>query len=147
MASRQSREEMTLEFREVARKDLREVWNLLQRISRLPLSGNEFLDVYDAYVKDPSTMGVVAVRNHEVVAFGELAVMSLFRGGRVGALHNIVVKYEREGIGRDLVMELVERAEVAGCYKCVLEAHEDVAPFYRNLGFHSDGPSFAMQLG
>ncbi len=51
-------------------------------------------------------------------------------------------KYQREGIGREMVKYAEQRAKEAGYSKIVMHAMLSVVHFYEKLGYHQEGDIF-----
>lgn len=60
---------------------------------------------------------------HENSSVGHIEDVSVYPG------------YHGHGVGALLVNHLLEVCRVAGCYKAILDCHEDTAGFYEKLGF------------
>ena len=58
-------------------------------------------------------------------------------GKCVGHIEDVVInkKFQKLKFGSKLISKLIQRAHEEGCYKTVLDCLDDVAPFYKNLGF------------
>jgi glucosamine-phosphate N-acetyltransferase len=82
---------------------------------------------------------VIAVENGKVVGTASLLVERKFlhKGGRAGHIEDVAVhpNYQRRGIGKALVMHLVEEARKRGCYKVILDCKDELAVFYEKCGF------------
>lgn len=78
-----------------------------------------------------------------VVATGTLLIEEKFihQLGKVAHLEDIVVNpdYQGQGLGKRIIMHLVQRSREVNCYKVILDCLEDVAPFYRKCGFKVNG--------
>jgi len=74
---------------------------------------------------------------------------SLLSKGTVGHIDDLVVRptSRKQGIGRKLVEECLQRADTAGCYKVILQCKEGLENYYANNGFHSDGINMRMNYG
>lgn len=68
--------------------------------------------------------------------------------GMVGHIEDVVidVNYRKLGLASLLMNKLIETAKNNGCYKIILEASDDVCPFYESLGFKWQGNSMRMNL-
>lgn len=51
-------------------------------------------------------------------------------------------KYQREGVGRDLIQYAQERAKEAGYNRIIMHAMLSVVHFYEKNGFHQEGDIF-----
>lgn len=90
----------------------------------------------------------VAVLDSKVIGSATIFIEPKFihNGGTVGHIEDVVVRkeYQGSGIGQKLVEALLEYAKKNGCYKTILDAADDVMPFYEKLGFkrHSNSMRF-----
>ena len=68
-------------------------------------------------------------------------------GGRTVCIHSLAVlpEYQRRGLGRTLMKAYLQRMESHGVAdRAALIAHEQLIPYYENLGFESKGKSDAQ---
>jgi glucosamine-phosphate N-acetyltransferase len=90
----------------------------------------------------------VALLDSKVVGSATIFIEPKFihNGGTVGHIEDVVVQkeYQGSGIGEKLVKALLEYAKKNGCYKTILDAADEVMPFYEKLGFkrHSNSMRF-----
>ena len=90
----------------------------------------------------------VAVLDSKVIGSATIFIEPKFihNGGTVGHIEDVVVRkeYQGSGIGQKLVEALLEYAKKNCCYKTILDATDEVMPFYENLGFkrHSNSMRF-----
>lgn len=63
----------------------------------------------------------------------------LDNGTKIAHIEDVCVneKFQRTGIGRKLMEELIKICKDSGCYKMVLYCNEDKVPFYEKLGFYT----------
>ncbi|WP_010582183.1 GNAT family N-acetyltransferase [Schlesneria paludicola] len=59
-------------------------------------------------------------------------------GGIVGHIEDVAVHpaFQKHGVGRALVVHLLNECRNFHCYKVILDCAEGVIPFYEKLGFH-----------
>ncbi|MFF4978313.1 GNAT family N-acetyltransferase [Streptomyces sp. NPDC001083] len=89
---------------------------------------------------DPGRTVLVVEHAGRVIATGEIHIRAALTrgGGHHATLDNVVVDqaYRGRGIGRQLMGDLVHRAEAAGCFRTQLSADsESAGHFYERLGF------------
>ena len=62
--------------------------------------------------------------------------------GKVGHIEDVVTdkNFQGRGIGKKIILSLLEDAEKKGCYKTILDCDDDVMPFYEKINF--EGKSF-----
>lgn len=136
----------SIRYRRLQEGDIGQVWDLLQRVSNFQLSADAQRTIFAKYESQTATAAFVGELKGEIVGFGEVAVAQLFRGQPVAAIHNVVVKHDGRGWGSAIVQRLVAHAREQGCFKCVLEASDEIAGFYEALGFGKQGSSFVKRL-
>ena len=73
------------------------------------------------------------------------------RQGQYGLIEDIEVieKYRGQGIGKELVKNIIEIAKSEGCYKIIATSRtsrKNVHKFYTSLGFKKWGYEFRMDL-
>ena len=95
---------------------------------------------------------VVCLDSEIVATFALLIMDNLAHLGRPSAIVEDVAvdpRFQRRGIGRQMIEFAMNQAKAAGCYKLTLsaatrrrEAHE----FYESLGFDCHGYSFRVSL-
>ncbi|KAA8499983.1 Glucosamine 6-phosphate N-acetyltransferase 1 [Porphyridium purpureum] len=69
-----------------------------------------------------------------------LVQRKILRGCAIaGHIEDVVVdaRQRRTGVGKRLIVALVERARERGCYKVILDCSEENMPFYESCGFTS----------
>lgn len=66
----------------------------------------------------------------------------------VGRVEDVSTRkgFEGQGIGKQLVLTVVEEAKKAGCYKVILACTPDKVPFYRKCGFYQEAELMRMNL-
>ncbi|NIZ40923.1 GNAT family N-acetyltransferase [Entomospira entomophila] len=94
---------------------------------------------------------VIADREEKkVLATGTLLIENkIIHGcGKVGHIEDIVVHgdYQRQHIGMKMIQKLTEEAELAGCYKVILDCTDDVSAFYMKCGLHVCGLEMSLYL-
>ncbi len=67
------------------------------------------------------------VDKHGVAKIGRVAVLKEWRSA---------------GVGKTLMLDVIERAKQAGFTSAMLDAQMTVIPFYEKLGFVAEGPVF-----
>lgn len=83
-----------------------------------------------------------------VVASGTIFIEHKFihNLGKVGHIEDIIVHkdYKSRGLGGKIIGHLVDYAEMEGCYKIILDCHEEYLGFYKHLGFKQRGVHMAI---
>ncbi len=139
-----------VEIRELEEKDLFNGF-LTSLDSLKKASDLEPEKVRNIYQKIKSTGNqiiFVAVIDSKVVGSATLLIEQKFihECSKVGHIEDVVITKElqRKGLGKKLILKLLERSQTLGCYKSVLNCLDDLKPFYENLGFkpHLKGMRF-----
>ncbi len=91
---------------------------------------------------------IVATLDDVIIGTASIFIEQKFirNAGKVGHIEDVVVvdDYQKTGIGKLLIDELLSYAHTAGCYKVVLNCKKEVAPFYEKLGFRKH--EFGMRI-
>jgi len=81
----------------------------------------------------------VAILEDKVVASTTLIIEQKFihDGGLVGHIEDVVVskEYQGKGIGKELILQVLDYAKKNNCYKTILDCSDSVKPFYERIGF------------
>jgi len=81
----------------------------------------------------------VAILEDKVVASTTLIIEQKFihDGGLVGHIEDVVVskEYQGKGIGKELIIQVLDYAKKNNCYKTILDCSDDVKSFYERIGF------------
>jgi len=81
----------------------------------------------------------VAILEDKVVASTTLIIEQKFihDGGLVGHIEDVVVskEYQGKGIGKELILQVLDYAKKNNCYKTILDCNDDVKLFYERIGF------------
>ena len=127
-----------LTFREIQKKDIPEVWKLLEQLK--PISEIELKDftpdIDDAWTEFNS-IGIVGVDKGKIIAYGSLVIESKIRGYLSGQIEDVVVdrNYRGKGVGEKLIDEINKKANKVGCYRVTLFCKEELVPFYSKNGY------------
>ena len=81
----------------------------------------------------------VAILEDKVVASTTLIIEQKFihDGGLVGHIEDVAVskEYQGKGIGKELIIQVLDYAKKNNCYKTILDCSDDVKSFYERIGF------------
>lgn len=79
----------------------------------------------------------VCTHNNSIVAFGSIFFYQRIRGGITGVIEDVVVgsSYRGLGIGRAIVMRLIDQAQKRVACKVILESSESAFRLYNSIGF------------
>ncbi|WP_420710217.1 GNAT family N-acetyltransferase [Nitrosopumilus sp.] len=128
-------------IRELRREDL---WNgFLTTLDSLrktsDIDGDKAYEVFDKLNSNQDCIVAVATIENEVVGTTTLIIEQEFihNGGLVGHIEDVAVdtKHQGKGIGKKIMIYLLDYARKRGCYKTILDCIDDVKPFYEKMGF------------
>ncbi|MFB5605247.1 MAG: GNAT family N-acetyltransferase [Nitrosarchaeum sp.] len=96
-------------------------------------------NIFDKINSNADYFIAIAIVDGRVVGSTTLLIEAKFihNGGKVGHIEDVVVdkKYQRKGIGEEIIKYLLKYAKENGCYKTILDCSDEVKPFYEKLGF------------
>lgn len=135
-----------IKFRKVERKDLGEVFLLLQQLTEIDYSNRDEEDCWDKFNSNTSSNSIVGLYKDEVIAYGSLVVENKIRGEAAGHIEDIVVdnKVRGNNVGVMLIDELIKIGKEKECYRITLFCKEHLIKFYNKNGFEVN--SMAMKL-
>ena len=124
-------------FRNIERKDLDQVFLLLNQLKNMDTSIVDKDKAWSDFVNNTSSNSVIGIYNDKIVAYGSVVVENKVRGEVAGHIEDIVVDSEVRGkmIGVSLIKELIKVAENKGCYRITLFCKETLVNFYARNGF------------
>ena len=124
-------------FRNIERKDLDQVFVLLNQLKQIDTSTIDKENAWNDFINNTSSNSIVGLYNHKIVAYGSLVVENKVRGEVAGHIEDIVVDSEVRGkmIGVSLIKELIKVAKNKGCYRITLFCKETLVNFYTRNGF------------
>jgi len=95
--------------------------------------------IFERINSNPDQIIAVALKNGKVVGATTMIIETKFihNGGLVGHIEDVAVdkNQQGQGIGKKIVLYLLEYAKNRGCYKTILDCSDDVKPFYEKIGF------------
>ena len=126
-----------LHFRNIEKKDLEQVFVLLNQLKEMDLSKIDNEKAWNDFITNSSSNSIVGIYDDKVVAYGSVVVENKVRGEVAGHIEDIVVDTEVRGkmIGVSLIKELVKVAKNKGCYRITLFCKESLINFYSRNGF------------
>lgn len=130
-----------LKIRELEQKDLfngfLESLNSLRNVSDIDKDKAE--KIFSIIKSGQNQKIFVAILEDKVVASTTLIIEQKFihDGGLVGHIEDVVVskKYQGKGIGKELIIQVLDYAKKNNCYKTILDCSDDVKSFYERIGF------------
>lgn len=135
-----------IKFRKVKRKDLGEVFLLLQQLTEIDYSNRDEEDCWNKFNSNTSSNSIVGLYKDKVIAYGSLVVENKIRGEAAGHIEDIVVdnKVRGNNVGVILIDELIKIGKEKECYRITLFCKEHLIKFYNKNGFEVN--SMAMKL-
>ena len=126
-----------IHFRNIQRKDLDEVFVLLNQLKETDISKIDRDNAWNDFISNTSSNSIVGIYNDRVVAYGSVVVENKVRGEVAGHIEDIVVDSEVRGmmIGVALIKELIRVANEKQCYRITLFCKESLINFYARNGF------------
>ena len=123
-------------FRPVEKKDLEEVFLLLQQMTEINYSNRDKDKCWELF-SSCSSKSLVGVYKNKIIAYGSLVLEYKIRGSISGHIEDIVVsdKIRHKNIGTKLIENLVKIGEGIGCYRITLFCKESLINFYARNGF------------
>ena len=127
-------------FRLVKRKDLDEVFTLLDQLTKIDYSSRNKEDCWNRFISNPSSNSVVGIYKNKIVAYGSIIVENKIRGELDGHIEDIVVDENMRGrnFGVGLINKLVKIAKDKDCYRITLFCKKSLINFYNKNGFNED---------
>ena len=112
-------------FRPVEKKDLEEVFLLLQQMTEIDYSNRDKDKCWELF-SSCSSKSLVGIYKNKVIAYGSLVLEYKIRGSISGHIEDIVVsdKVRHKNIGTKLIKNLVRIGEEEGCYRITLFCKE-----------------------
>jgi ribosomal protein S18 acetylase RimI-like enzyme len=136
-----------LKFRTVERKDLDEVWPLLNQLTEIDYEQRCKDDAWQRFISNNSSNSVVGVYESKIVAYGAVVIENKIRGELAGHIEDIVVDKSMRGknIGMDLIKELIKIGNNKGCYRITLFCDKPLLNFYKKNGFNIKENEIALK--
>lgn len=110
----------------------------LAALSEVNLTVDEAREVFRHRLRD-GILTVVAIENNDVIGTASMLYERKFlhKGGLAGHIEDVAVHpdHQRRGVGKSLVLYLLEKAKRRGCYKIVLDCKPELAEFYKKCDF------------
>lgn len=130
-----------IEFRPIEKRDLNEVFFLLQQLTKINYEDRDIDYCWDKFTLNNSSNSVVGLYNNKVIAYGSIIIENKIRGEVSGHIEDIVVdkNMRNKNIGLSLINELVKIGNKKGCYRITLLCKEHLIKFYEKNDFIIDG--------
>lgn len=124
-------------FRLVERKDLDNVFLLLNQLTEIDYSSRDKNNCWDNFISNTSSNSIVGLFKNKVVAYGSIIIENKIRGELAGHIEDIVVdrNMRSKNIGINLIKELVKIGRDKECYRITLFCDKPLINFYDKNGF------------
>ena len=126
-------------------QDMLEIWEMLQDVSTF-YPRIQAPDLFETLRKEKGFHSLVAEQNGHIVGFGSLITYRRIRGGKVGQIEDLVVKYNERGhgIGSQILDDLLGLAWSHNCFKVSLSCIPENVEFYAAAGFMHHAASLSI---
>lgn len=131
----------TIKFRPVEKKDLNDVFYLLQQLTEIDYSSRNKDKCWNRFISNSSSNSIVGVYKDKIIAYGSIVIENKIRGERAGHIEDIVVDKDARGnnIGIKLIEKLIEIGKEKNCYRTTLLCDKNLIKFYNKTGFTLNG--------
>ena len=110
----------------------------------------KFVKRFNQVKKNPNVKVLVGEKNGKIVCTGTLLVEEKFHNGcsNYGHIEDIAVdqSIRRTGVGKHVILTLLDEARKYGCYRVVLDCRDHNVPFYEACGLERVGNEMAILL-
>ena len=138
----------TIKFRPVEKKDLNDVFYLLQQLTEIDYSSRNKEECWNRFISNNSSNSIVGLYNDKIIAYGSVVIENKIRGEYAGHIEDIVVDKSVRGnnIGIKLIEKLIQIANQKNCYRITLFCDESLINFYEKNNFKSFTNKVAMKI-
>lgn len=132
---------MKIFIKHVVFEDYTELLQMLQSISNFIPEQKLHEKIFHQFQNQKNQESIALYDEEELIAVGVIIYEYKLRGGVVGHIEDIVVKdkYQRKGIGKKLIEELIKLGRLKKCYKYTLACSKKNIGFYESCGFKING--------
>lgn len=132
---------MKMLVKKIVFEEYTELIHMLQSISSFIPEQKLHEKIFHQFQNQKSQESIALYDEEELIAFGVIIYEYKLRGGIVGHIEDIVVKdnYQRKGIGKKLIEELIKLGRIKKCYKYTLACSKSNIGFYESCGFKVNG--------
>jgi GNAT superfamily N-acetyltransferase len=129
-------------------EDFFEVVDLLQDVSEFQPAKNEYDKISRSFMGDNASIAYVCKIQNRVIGFASMFFIMRIRGGKTAIIEDVVVcqRYRGEGIGKSLILRLIDDAQKQKCFKIELATNHQTIEFYKNIGFLQTGIHSSLLL-
>lgn len=133
----------------VKKSQIKQYMRCISRFGESKVSRKEFFRILRRKI-EYRHMICVYIKDDKIVGTATLIPIPKFlRNGSIsGQIEDVCVDpdYEHQGIGREMMLYLIEKAKKWRMYKVVLDCSEDNVPFYESCGFHKKEQQMRIDL-
>jgi ribosomal protein S18 acetylase RimI-like enzyme len=128
---------------------LEQVVRLMQQISPYQPAVDTLELIWEQLESQKNVISLVVLNRDKVLGYGALLLERKVRGGVMGHIEDIVIdpSFQGQGLGKSLVLALVEIARSKECYKVGLHCGPHNVAFYEECGLVESGSSMQKILG
>ena len=128
---------MKINYEKLKKKHLKEVINLVSKLSEYKPSEDRLEDIWKSLCKQKNSFSLVAMDKIKIVGYGFICVNQTVRGGKIAFIEDIICdeNYRKKGIGKSIMNQLFNYAKKNKCYKVVLQCNENKISFYKKCGY------------
>lgn len=142
-------------IREAVKEDLQTVMELLSTLDNEEIgSVEEVTETWEKICTYPYYKVFIVEIEKEIAGTYSIIIIDNLghKGAKLAVVENVTVsrKYRRQGIGRLMMLDAMEKAKEQGCYKLMLSSDKKrlmAHKFYKKLGFKQHGISFIVGVG
>lgn len=141
------------------KNDMSEMLRLRQELIRSVRNDNtitlsdDFLNITKDYLSTDNSISAIAYDNNKAVGCATLCLIKLIPTadhptGKRAHLMNVYVdeSYRRQGIAREMLTLLMDRAKENGVTGITLDATENGKPLYESMGFASSSEHMELKI-
>ena len=134
-------DESNIKIRKCLRKDLPEIFSILQSISNFIPDKKDNNKIWDAFIKQNNMSSIVIILDEKIIGYGSVVFETKIRGGIHGHIEDIAIHkdFHKNQFGTLLVNKLIQIAKEKKCYKVSLGCNENNLNFYKKNKFEDSG--------
>lgn len=134
---------------ELTDNNLYELINVLEQLSNVDIVDVSTIRKYISNIYNNTHIYVVKYEN-KIIGTGKLLIEDkiIHNFGKVAHIEDIVIdtKYRGLGLAKNLMNKLIDISKKHNCYKIILDASNDIKPFYEKLGFKHHANSMRFDI-
>ena len=124
-------------IRQIRKKDMSLVIELLQSISKYKPSKSKYPKIWNKFKNQKNIHALVAISDNIIVGYGSIVIETKIRGGKMGHIEDIVSHkdFRKNGVGKAILDKLFALAKKKGCYKVALQCKKHNIAFYKKCNY------------